>query len=238
MTAPSPATLFVTVSGKVVDLFAPRVQDIDFDDIAEQLAKEPRYNGATPGAIYFVAQHLVLGADFILACAGRPSNFGNAPFIVEEDPPACDDQGARELAAYFLLHDAAEGYLKDDTTPKKRTLDRVATDFGAAAGLISDAHARVTERFDAAIHAAAGLPWPMPKPLERMVEEIDRRLLVTEWRQLRRRHPLPALYAGIEPLPIQVEPWGWIFAQEQLATRMAALLPAVRASVFDGRPSG
>lgn len=199
------ATQFVTVSGRVIDLYAPKAEDICFNDIAEQLAKEARYNGATPGAIYFVAQHLCLGADFLIR-ASKPA------------------------AAHFLLHDAPEAYLKDDTTPKKRALDRVASEFGNASDAITKAVASLTDRFDRVIHAAAALPWPMRDDMEHLVETVDRAMLVTEWLQLRPAHPLPDIYRAIDPIPIAIEPWPWERAEFEFSARMQQLLPVFRGS--------
>lgn len=221
-------TVLVTVSGRHVDLLDPQPGDIDLDDIAEQVAKEARFNGATPGVIYYVAQHLSLGADWIICEAT-----GHHEQIGEELAPLRFDASEEVLltAAYYLLHDAPEAYLKDDTTPKKRALDAIAKSFGNAYGVISESEAKLTERFDAAIHARAGLAWPMPPEILARVKDIDARMLVTEWKQLRKAHPLPDHYAHHEPLPIKVEPWSWQFAQAQLAERMAVLLPALRKGV-------
>lgn len=199
------STLFVTTSGKTIDLHAPKVEDIDFADIAEQLAKEARFNGATPGVFYPVAQHLVLGADFI-------------------------QRMSKPAAAYFLCHDFHEAYLKDDTTPKKRTLDKVAQSFGTLSDAVSEAYAELTERFDKVIHEAAGLEWPMRDDMEHLVETVDRAILVTEWLQLRPDHPLPKVYQGVDPLPIEVNPWDWEYAQWVLENRMRELLPALEAT--------
>jgi hypothetical protein len=226
------ATLLTTVSGKLVDLYAPQVETIDFDDIAEHLAKEPRYNGATPGRVYSVAEHLVLGCDWLLCddetrdaweMEGRPCEFG-------EDPPLAASPEQRLHAAYYLCHDFHEAYLKDDTTPKKRAADRIAHEFGQAAGSILDALGRQVERFDAAIHERAGLAWKKPDHIEAIVKEIDRRMLVTEWLQLRKAHALPPEFEGVEPLPIQIECHSWPYAKHLLLTRMEMLLPGARGS--------
>lgn len=220
------ATLFVTVSGRIVDMFAPAAHDIDFDDIAEHLSKEARYNGGTPHVFYSVAQHLCLGADWIICTAtGRPEQIGRegAPLLFDAST------AARLDAAYFLAHDFHEYVLKDETTPKKRALDRVAVEtLKLEMGVVSDVDMRLTERWDAAIHEAAGLAWPPPVDIRETVDVIDKRLLLTEWAALHKGHKLLGDYSAYEPLPIKVEPWGWQFAQEQLAERMAVLLPALR----------
>lgn len=223
------ATLFVTNSGRVVDMFAPVAENIDFDDVAEHLAKEARYNGGTPGHFYSVAQHLCLGADWIICEAT-----GHRERIGEEDAPLLFDASPeiRTDAAYFLAHDFHEYVLKDETTPKKRALDRVACEtLKLDYGVVSEADMRLTERWDAAIHAAAGLPWPAHPGVRYTVDVIDKRMLLTEWAILHKGHKLLGDYSAYEPLPIKIEPWSWHFAQEQLAERMAVLLPALRRNV-------
>lgn len=204
------ATFFTTASGRVVDLFRPEASDVDFADVAEQLAKEPRYSGATPGVVYSVAQHSVLGADWILQRG--------------EEAPAGE---GRLIAAYFLCHDFHEYVLKDETTPKKRALDAVAAEFGVLAGAISEAYARLVERWDRAIHEAAGLAWPPRQAVIDMVRDVDRRMLLAEWAALRPGHRLPVHYEGT-PLPVEIAPWPWITARDVLLQRMFELLPTPR----------
>lgn len=200
------ATSLTTVSGVEIDLREPRVSDIVFDpDIAEHLAKENRFNGATPGVTYSVAQHLVHCADQI---------------------HHIDEVCFPHAAAYALAHDFHEAYLKDDTTPKKRALDAVPLDsFGKAAPAILEAFAALTERFDATIHKAAGLVWPPPDGIPELVKAIDRAMLVTEWLQLRKGHRLPPGYEDVTPLKIEIQPMPWETAKEELLIRMESLLP-------------
>lgn len=213
-------TLFVTASGKTVDLYRPEAGQIDFGDIAEHLAKEARFNGGTPGAFYSVAQHLIFGSDWIV-----------------ETPEVMPNPALRKrAAAYFLAHDFHEYVLKDEVTPKKRAADRVAQEFGAAAGSISDAFTRLVERHDAAIHEAAGLAWPPPKEMQSLVALIDKRILLTEWAALHGGHDLIGDYAGIEPLPITIRPMPWEVAKEELLIRMQQLLP-VFARAADASPA-
>lgn len=196
-------TLFVTVSGRVVDILAPKVADIDFCDIAEQLAKEARYNGGTPGVFYSVAQHSVVGTNWLIS---QPELAHAAP--------------------WFLTHDGPEYVLRDETTPKKRALDAVAAEFGAAQGAVREAFARLTERWDNVIHSAAGLRWPPPKDVEEIVHLTDKRLLLTEWAALHGKHPLIGDYSGVEPLPVAIKAWSWKFSQAMFEEFCKRLLPA------------
>ena len=201
-------TILTLSNGKGIDLVDPKASDIDFSVIAEHLAKEKRYNGATPGVEYSVAQHCVIGADAIMA-----------------------DTGNAVLAAYFLLHDAPEAFLKDDTTPKKRAIAAIASEhFGILASQIIDAFDLLTYRFDAATHEAAGLAWPMPIDIQRAVKAYDLTMFVTEWRDLMSGavHPAWDEYRGIEPLRDVIKPIDWQCAAFDYRARCKALLPALK----------
>lgn len=206
----SAQTILTLANGHGIDLLDPQPRDIDFAVVAEQLAKEKRYNGATPGVEYSVAQHCVLGADAIVTATGD-----------------------RLLAAYFLLHDAHEHVLKDDTTPKKRALDELAQQqFGILAGQILDCFKQLESRQDVAVHAAAGLPWPPERAdIVAGVKRWDLRMFVTEWRDLMRGIPHPDWkpYEGIEPALLNevITPWPWRHAAGHFVLRCGELLPAL-----------
>jgi hypothetical protein len=197
------STILTTASGRNVDLLSPRPDDIDFADIAEHLAKENRFNGATPDVAYSVAQHLYIGADAILEAT--------------RDPVA---------AAYFVLHDAHEAFLKDDTTPKKRAIGAIAEQFGAQAGQIIQAFDALTATWDEAIHVAAGLTWPMPSAIEELVHAWDRVMLLTEWRDLM-KVPAPFDAEGVV-LAGKITPQTWQMAEWSLKRRFAQFLPALK----------
>jgi 5'-deoxynucleotidase YfbR-like HD superfamily hydrolase len=202
------STILTLSNGKGIDLTDPKAADIDFNVIAEHLAKEKRYNGATPGVEYSVAQHSVIGADAIMRDLNDPT-----------------------LAAYFLLHDAPEAFLKDDTTPKKRAVAAVAAEhFGILASQIMDAFDLLTYRFDAATHEAAGLPWPMPINIRQAVKSYDLIMFVTEWRDVMRGVPHPAWdeYRGIAPLPDTIIPWDWQTSARAFRDRCKLYLPCFK----------
>jgi len=201
-----PLTALMTASGRYVDLLDPKPEDIDFHDIAEHLAKANRYCGATPNVTYSVAEHSVRAADACFA-------------------DTCDVT----LAAYVLCHDMHEAYLGDDITPKKRALSAIAIEnYGDAGKLVFALHNMLAYRLDVAIHAAAGLPFPLPSDVQILVHRYDRMLLDTEWRDLiGRPRPWPET-PGIVPLPDPIEPWGWETADARLRHRCQAWLPALQ----------
>jgi len=203
----SAATILTLANGKGIDLLDPKPADIDWDSYAEQLSKEKRYNGATPGEEYSVAEHLCRGVDAILFATGD-----------------------REVAGYFSTHDGHEGVLKDDTTPKKRALAELAQEkFGVLASDILECFALLTYRHDVAIHEAAGLVWPPAPGLAAQIKRWDLVMFVTEWRDLMhdRPHPNWAPYSGIKPLPDRIMPWRWQTAKAGLLRRWKELLPAL-----------
>lgn len=202
------ATILTLANGKGVDLDALKLEDIDFAAFAEHVAKEKRFNGATPDVEYSVAQHMCLGSDAILAAGGTETE-----------------------AAYFHLHDLDEGIWKDDTTPKKVTIARrIAARCGVLADDILAVLDSIPADHDAVIHQAAGLPWPMPDEIRRIVKLYDAIMFVTEWRDLMHDAPHPhwAPYSGIKPLPKKIEPWPWAQARAGWMYRAQRLLPALR----------
>ncbi len=199
------ATILTMANGKGIDLTDPKASDIDFAVIAEHLAKEKRYNGATPGIQYPVAQHCVIGADAAFA-----------------------DTNDIELAGYFLLHDGKEALIKDDTTPKKRALAEIANEhFGILSSEIMGAFEVLEDRADAAIHAAAGLVWPPTPAMKAAIKSYDLVMFVTEWRDLMRgiHHPNWDEYRNIAPLPNTISPWGWRQSAHSFRNRCKLYLP-------------
>lgn len=214
-------TVFATSSGKLVDLLDPRPEDIDFDDIAEHLSKENRYNGGTPGTAYSVAEHLVRGAEAVFA------NVRGVYLSERRGSEAGLEEFVAPYVGYFLIHDAPEAYLKDDPTPKKRAIDAIAQgQFGVLAGSITGAFDELTRRFEIAIAKAAGLPWPWPKLCQETVDAFDEIMLVTEWRDLK-RIPLP-FTPTVLPLEEIIHPWNWQQARTQLEAAFNRWLPNCR----------
>lgn len=199
-------TSLTTASGRMVDLLNPRPEDIDFGDVCEHLSKENRYNGATPDACYSVAEHLSRGALEVHKVTGSDL-----------------------AAAYFLVHDFHEAYLRDDTTPKKRAIAATAAEFGVLAPTVLAAFDRMTERFDRAIAAATGLAWLPPGDIAALVHRYDKIMLNTEWASLMQvPHPWP-IEPGEEPLAgVTIKPWGWRQAREQLRADCRRWLPTCR----------
>ncbi|MFT0892203.1 hypothetical protein [Pseudochelatococcus sp. G4_1912] len=129
-----------TASGRMFSLLSPIAEQIDFVyDIAPQLARQARFNGATE-SFYSIAQHCALGADAIYQETRRS-----------------------DLAAYFLLHDAHEAYIGDIPTPVVTALARL----GCMNGIGNENHnirhviSTLRDMIDLAIWQAANLPPPL-----------------------------------------------------------------------------
>lgn len=195
-------TTLTCVNGANFDLLDPKPEQIDFEVIAEHLAKANRYCGATPGLVYSVAQHSTLCAQF-----------------------AWEVTNDALLARYLLCHDMHEAFLGDDTTPKKRALAAIIGEFGVLSSTIEASFAQLTDRIDVAIHAAAGLAWPPTPEMEAGIKHWDRVLLATEWRDLMRCPP-PYDF-GVEPVFRRIEPCtSWQAARDLFLGIIVAMLDA------------
>lgn len=201
----------LTGAGCAVDLLTPSPETIDLDvDVAEALARLPRFVGHVRGGPYSVAQHCVIGAD-LLAREGE------------------------DLAAAFLLHDAHEAYLGDIATPAQTAIARAAAQAGAAAGLNLDVGdyvlmglADLKARLDKAIHAAAGLRWPLTPAQQARVKAMDVAMLTHEARRLL---PTPPRAGGFPPIAIplrlgdKLAVWPWPRAADEYRDRLARYCP-------------
>lgn len=197
-----------TASGRAFDLIEPSPAMVHWPDIAEGLAKAARFNGQTPGVTFSVAQHCILGADYL------------------------EDRAGPEAALAFLLHDAHEAFLGDLPTPVKRALAEVAERSfpGRGAGEITrQAWKELVCRLDAAIYCAAGMAWPLPPNIAAIVKEIDASMLVTERARLMRTPPFPwgaeIEAATILPIRGKFSPLSAGDAQIQWLKRLARYRP-------------
>lgn len=156
-----------TFTGRMVRLDAPRPEEIDWLDVAMQLARIPRFLGATR-RVYSVAEHQTLVEKIAAQLRG-------------EFPG---------LRAYALLHDAHEFAVGDWTTPAKRLLTRVGRErfgFSQVRELIKAA----IDPLDRAIRLAAGLPAHQPVAVECAIEIADKLALFAERAALMEEPPQP-----------------------------------------------
>ncbi|MFG1226067.1 hypothetical protein [Xanthobacter wiegelii] len=210
-----------TGTGRAFDLMAPTADMVDLEhDVAEALAREPRFGGHVRSGPYSVAQHCVLGADVIIA-----------------------ETGSIETARAFLLHDAKEAFIKDQMTPLKQAFAaHVGLAFAQQANAEGDGLAQRTGVFifnsalaemefkiDAAIHAAAGHPWPLPPDIAARVHLWDLAMLAAERRDLLCKPPKP-WHASVERVPPprrlgRITVWPWPKAADEWRARLHTLFP-------------
>jgi hypothetical protein len=138
----------ITAGARRFDLLCPSLEQVDLRVIAAATAKICRWTGHITN-FYSVASHCVAVADI------------------------CRD----EVKPYALLHDGAEGYLGDVSTPLKHAM-RMLSPAALAA------YDQVTEAVDRAIHLACGLEWPVPMAIHAEVKHADLAMLATEYRDL------------------------------------------------------
>lgn len=99
--------------------------------------------------------------------------------------------GSGTLGLWGLLHDASEAYLVDIPKPVKQCLPAYRDAERRALKVIADVF---------------GLPWPVPPE----VKEIDRRMVVTEARDLMPNRP-----EIWDPWTVGVEPFEWEIEEEE-----------------------
>lgn len=159
----------MTNTGRIFDHSSPHPSMVDIEDIADGLSKACRWNGGVRG-FYSIAQHSVL------------------PIVHKLIP--------EEFYAAYLLHDAAEAYIKDMIRPVRR-------------GLI-EGYEELDEVHTEAIFKRFGIDitlWKHP-----VVVDADNRMLKTEQLQLRRPESWnPTLWGNspYEPYTFTINPMDW-----------------------------
>jgi len=137
-------TCMRTLSGALVDLLAPRPEQIILGDVIRGLTRLPRYVGHTvTDEIWTVSDHLVLSV--ILSKHLHPK----APQVFH--------------AAVFM-HDGHEAYIGDPISPFKAAL-RVLGAYEAVK--------RIENGLSKAIHDKFDIPYPLPEGWAEMIKEID-----------------------------------------------------------------
>lgn len=116
-------------------------------------------------------------------------------------------EAERLIALWGLLHDASEAYAVDLPAPIKR--------MPALAG-----YKRIEKAIQDVVCERFGLPYEMPSSVER----ADRRMLMTEKRDLL-RSPEPQRWDGddFEPYGAVINPWAPVLAEQMFLARFDAL---------------
>lgn len=169
----SPIYWLQTHSGKKIDLINPTPEMVDIEDIAHALSMICRFNGHCR-EFYSVAEHSVLvevmGSQMMRQEAARNSRKLSVP----PKPTSEFVQKSLEL----LLHDAAEAYIGDLTTPLKRGLDSLGVVFPPPEMKVSKL-AELEARWLRAIGQAFGLGDRLAEPSD-IVQQADEHVLAIE----------------------------------------------------------
>lgn len=129
-------------SGCLTHPLDPKLEEVRLEDIAQGLSNKCRYNGQS--RFYSVAEHSVHMADWCLREAPRES---------------------RKLTAlHALLHDAAEAYLPDVSTPIKALFPKFR---------------KYEDKFHAVILEAFHVP-PICPQGAKLIKGIDKRIILNE----------------------------------------------------------
>jgi 5'-deoxynucleotidase YfbR-like HD superfamily hydrolase len=156
-----------TFTGKLVDVENPTPEMVDIQDIAHALSMACRFGGHCRD-FYSVAEHSMLVEDegIVLTTEhdlSRPTHERNLDYD--------------RMGLILLLHDAAEAYTGDLTTPVKRTLDGFASQVRSQ--LYLSPTVELEHRWLSAIGRAFGLGEEL-NDLSPIVKEADKRALAIE----------------------------------------------------------
>jgi 5'-deoxynucleotidase YfbR-like HD superfamily hydrolase len=176
----------LTTSGRAFYFQISGPEDIQIEDIAHHLAGINRFTGAARQQLS-VAQHSVWCSEY-----------------VEQRLTAKQSQvKIRAAALHALLHDAAEAYLGDISSPLK--------------SLLPDYRA-IELRVEGIVREKFGImgEW------DEVVKEADLRALATEKRDLMPDSPIWSL--DVEPFGPPLEHWGFFAARERFLSRYWELL--------------
>jgi len=215
----------LTTSGGLVDLLAPRAEDLNLRaDMPGVLARIARFNGHPPAGPYSVAQHTVLGTRALL-----------------------DETGDARLAQVFLLHDAHEYLMGDLTRPahvaivgymaaamqrhmQAQPLFRGDINQPEKLGAVADFALRhMKSNLDMAIHKAAGAPLPNNEEAT-IVADMDTRMLRAEADALFASRPsFGAAVEQARPVPLRgrIKAWPWPRAADALTELLDQLCPSI-----------
>ncbi len=168
-----------TYTGKAFDLLDPQPDMIDIRDIAHALSNLCRYNGHVRD-FYSVAEHSYWASRFV-------------------DP---------EYRLETLLHDAAEAYVGDVTSPLKAQLPE---------------YKRIEHRIEAVVREV----FKLPATRSQAVTDSDHRMLFTEKQQLfRTEPPRPWGFDG-EPYDQTICCWAPLYVERLFLGRFDDLINQV-----------
>lgn len=161
-----------TVSGHRFNFLTPESSEFGLEDVAHALSHICRFTGHTR-EFYSVAQHSVLVSRLL----------------------------PRELALQGLMHDAAEAFIGDVSSPLKRMLPE---------------YKAIERRIEAAVFARFGLP----EFFDPAVKFADLVALATEKRDLMRHVPNGIDWSALpDPAATKLDPWTSAHAKQAFIDR-------------------
>lgn len=178
-----------TYSGRALHLLDPRPDEVTLEDVAHALAYKTRFTGHAKHH-YSVAQHCVLGADYILRTM----------------------PGRTVPALAFLLHELGEVYLPDVASPLKPSL---TVAFPGPSGVIRGTWEGLEALHTRAILRALDLPGLDREIHSPFVKRVDRAMLMAEAPVLL-GGLLPGWgYAYVPPASVTIDRWSPAVAESQ-----------------------
>lgn len=201
-----------TLGGNGFSLTHPTPAMVDWHHVAIASSRIARFNGQTKlRGILSIAQHQNEGALAILR-----------------------DTGREDAAAAFAIHDAHEWVIGDIAQPVGVALAWHAGNSGHGY-IVRGAIRSLKRTVDVAMHAAAGIPYPLARDVAEIVKEYDVRMCRTE--RDARMDEAPALwrepYASATPVE-GCDLWPW--AEETVAAiyyrTLQKLLPCFHEAIF------
>lgn len=182
-------------SGKVVDLANPTPDKVHWPDLVENLAKIPRFNGATPCVTLTMAQHCCHAYDFAL-----------------------DDHKAVALLTPFY-----KAYVGELTSPAKDLLILSAPDPEVARQTFALTQKRLTNAIFAA--ADVSVPSDRQEHAETRfyLTSLRRKLLATERRDFLADCATPDHWNLPAPFPQRLKAWPQDKSITELCKRLAAI---------------
>ena len=173
-----------TISGRQFFLREPSADQMYPTDIAHHLSGIYRYTGASR---YSVAQHCVLAARM-------------AHRFYKDHP---------DLPAQMLVHDVAEAYYGDMSSPLKS---------------LNPAYKDLEKLADAAVEQRFGVRFVGVS----LVKEIDDRMWLTESRQLFGESAMQDYDGPLEPFPLTIPIWSPFEAETYWLDALGTRLPGVK----------
>jgi uncharacterized protein len=192
-------TIVLTMSGRKIDLLAPKASDIYWPDVCYALSNINRYTGHTKIP---VAQHSVIVADLVSAEAEPYALIHDAKEYITGDTSTPEKDAEHEaFFAQFPIH------VRNELQNFHKV--RMGREI-------------IEEMVDEAIHTAAGLQWPVPDHIAREIKRADQIALATESRD---NLPEQVGDPNIRPLTTKVQPMTAEEAQHLFANRSQVTLP-------------